>query len=235
MNDPFSDDETIFKPEWISWVDESEVPKDKSERAVICAYDPAYTEKDISDFTGWVTLYVSQRERDFGTIYVYEADEKRLSTGEKIDHIFLLESMHQPEAIGIEEVGAQSLSSSMVYIATKLGRYPNIYPMKAGSKSKLVRANSVSQLVQNGVVKFVRGKYPNFVAQLLSFKGDASEHDDMVDAFVYALKIAQSWHLPATETKTEQPLSRIQASRQFHAKGLIHPITGERMDKWKRA
>lgn len=230
FSDPYSDDETVFKPEWItnSFVDESELP-DPTSRSTIVSYDPAYTEKDLSDYTGWCVLAISNRERDFGTIYVDAVEQKRMSTGEKVDHILLMENIYRPEAIGIEEVGAQSLASSINYIATKLGRYPNIYPMKAGSKSKLVRAHSVEMLVQNGTVKFIKGKYPEFLNQLLSFKGDASEHDDMVDAFVYALKIAQSWHLPQTPAVEEPQYTKIQRKANARHRGVIHPVTGERM------
>lgn len=230
MGDPFSDEETVFKPEWfdVNWVSSGEIPGPK-EGATIVAYDPAYKEKEKNDFTGWAVIRVSQRISDFGRIYLIEANQAKMSHAEKINHIFLLQNQYQPEAIAVEEGGTQSFADSLNYVAILKQSYPNIISIPPGNKQKIVRAHSVSMLVQNGIVKFIRGAYPEFVTQLITFKGDSSEHDDMVDAFVYALKIAQQWHLPKPLPKPEVHLTRLQMMLKDSDKKTVHPITGERL------
>jgi hypothetical protein len=79
-------------------------------------------------------------------------------------------------------------------------------------------------------VRFITGKYPELIQQMLMFRGKDSEHDDMVDALVYALRRAQQIHLPKTIIKGGPEKTRIQAFLERKTKsGFVHPITGERM------
>lgn len=230
MNYPYEDDEAAFMLSWLRFVSPEEVPMG-AEASYIIAYDPAFKQKDMNDYTGWCVLAISRRDGDYGFIYVLEAGQSRMSTLQKMEHIFQMQVRFNPEAIVIEEDADKgTLRDFINHEAAKRGMYPNVLADGSAAKDKFSRALGIQGLIEAGTVRFISGKYPELIQQMLMFRGKESEHDDMVDALVYALRRAQQIHLPRSIIKTEPEKTRIQAFLERKTKaGFVHPITGERM------
>lgn len=207
QNQPHGKDDPIFRKEWIvtNEVEESAVPHDKDADTLI-AMDPAYGIKQVNDFTGWTIGKISLRKGpDFGCIYIQDASHDRLDTEKKVSLVFNLHAIYRPTAIFLEtDADKKQLHDNIIYRSQEFRVSPPIIPVESGGKDKALRASSVQALVSGGRVKFIRGKYPAFIDELLRFDGtDNCGHDDMVDAFVYLLKQCQVWYLPMAKPKEE--------------------------------
>jgi hypothetical protein len=201
--------------------------------------------EDVHDFTAWAEALVSKRAEDYGTVYIRMVNQAKMTTNEKAIHMIMQHVKYHPFAIGLEEETAQRyLGDHIRHVSMSMNAAPNIIPLHTKGKDKGARALSIQGLVQGGRVKFALGLYPAFIHQLINFtpqRGHNNSHDDMVDAFVWVLKLVQQWYFPKREQPAEdvipEELSKLQQYRMAHSEqpkeqpvkwssGRLHPITG---------
>lgn len=241
QGEPHGSNEPVIRPEWIAdnEIDECEVPL-QSECDVLIAYDPAYSVKTWADPTGWSELWVPQSGPYKHRFIVYDALDGKMTTQEKIDHIYMMQLLRSPKQISLEEDGDHGvLIQSILRESVARQSYPNVLAVKSGGKDKVTRASSVQALFQSGTVMFIRGKNQKAKEQLTRIQ-DPKYPDDIADAIVYNVKVAQTYYMPEAGSKApkkEVPLAvswrqqRFQEHLKNNAKGakLINPITGERI------
>lgn len=246
QNEPHGVDEPIFRMEWVraNEVQPWEVPA-PNEVDPIIAYDPAWRATELSDFTGWCEVWVSKRKKDKGFIYVWDWDQRKYTTDDFAQHI-VNRHVLPPFVLGhgVEvDANQKYLHDYLLQKMAIVGVAPNILPIESEGKDKAARAEAVQGLVQSGRVKFIAGKYPGAIDQMIHFcpRRRSNAHDDMVDAFVYALKVVQKWYFlqppgdaPQEIPQTVAEMRTAQIQDKFRAKltgkgGPKHicPITGQ--------
>lgn len=198
LNRPMSDEDRLFKEEWIEYYEDKELPEDLT---VAAGVDPA-TGKEHGDYSAIVVVGKDRR----GIIYVLETYVKKVSPQRFMEQLFEVYRRWKPKTIVFEEVAFQEVYKKFILEeASKRGIYLPIKGIKPRG-SKELRASKLSPLVENGLIKFKRNQ-KEVIEQLLNFPKGA--HDDGVDALVYAVeglelssvKIAPVKHPFAAQTK----------------------------------
>ena len=196
-NQPLLDEEQRIKPEWIRYW--RKAPTTAWPR--ILSIDLASTRGDKSDWTGVAVLAVrpdvaaDQPDIDTrGAVKVIDAFHAKLSFPAKVDLIRALRRRYKPFALVIERAsGGVELAEHL----TSTYGYPVDMIKPRGSKGD--RLDRVSPLVSSGVVELNPGLDPleglrtddtgDLVGELTGFP--LTEDDDVLDAFVHALRFCQ--------------------------------------------
>ena len=179
---PTSGSGEIFKKEWFRY---SPFPHRDNISKGIQVWDTAMTEKEESDYSACVTAYVT---RD--GIFIADVFRARLGFPD------LKQAMHNQydhwnSVFPISRIYIEhKVSGVSVLQSLKKDSYLPVMPLEKESlvgKSKVQRANAASGYVQSGRVIFpVNGTFlTDFENELFGFP--RGKHDDMVDAFVYAI------------------------------------------------
>ena len=176
MNEPLSDEDRMFREEWIQYYEPHEVGNLKIK---VMAIDPA-TGKSRGDYSAIVVVGKDEN----GIIYVLDAVAGRTSDLKFIETIIDRYQMWKPHSILFEEVAFQEIYKNMLMReASKRGIHLPIRPVKPRA-SKEMRIQKLSPLIENGLIRF-RKNQKLLIEQLLMFpKGD---HDDLPDALAYAV------------------------------------------------
>ena len=179
QNNPISSQDQLIKPYYLDGV------KIDEKIEVSClAIDPAISEKESSDERAF-TLF-GRTKNGFKEIY---SESGRWSVSEQIERILSIYEKYHPERIVLEEIAFQKIFRD---ILLKEARKKNIFlPISSAElgvgadkrpKDKVTRLIQVLPLFEQ---KLVEIKNPNLYNQLLVFPN--GDHDDLVDATVYAL------------------------------------------------
>lgn len=180
MNNPLANADTVFKVEWIEPYYVDKLPERK-ELDVLTAVDPAISKKDIADYTAIITVGIHKETKH---VYVLEVKAGRWSVYETVNEINATYQAWHPRSILIEEVQYQAALRQVLLKETRdKGFYLPVRQVQADA-DKVRRASNVSHFLEQGIVHMMP-HHEDFVEQLVSFPG--GDHDDMVDAFVYAL------------------------------------------------
>jgi predicted phage terminase large subunit-like protein len=149
---------------------------------VIVAVDPATTHGPESDETG---ITVGGRGED-GDLYVLASEGLRASPETWGSRVLSLYDEHYGAAIVAEtNQGGEMVSAVLRAVCARTGRtLPRVITIHA-KKAKVLRAEPVVAMYEQGRVHHV-GVFPVLEEQQTSFPV-ATEHDDRVDATVYAL------------------------------------------------
>ncbi len=176
MNEPLSDEDRMFREEWIQYYEPHEVGNLKIK---VMAIDPA-TGKSRGDYSAIVVVGKDEN----GIIYVLDAVAGRTSDLKFIETIIDRYQMWKPHSILFEEVAFQEIYKNMLMReASRKGIHLPIRPVKPRA-SKEMRIQKLSPLIENGLIRF-RKNQKLLIEQLLMFpKGD---HDDLPDALAYAV------------------------------------------------
>lgn len=146
--------------------------------------DLAISEKETADYTAVVTI---GRERNTGKLYVIEPIQIRGSVQEQLDLVQRLHQKYKYKGFGVETVAYQkAFAQLLIDNSRKTGVYIPVIEEEQ-DKDKVRRAVDISVHVENGTVLFNAG-YQEFMAQIVQFPKSA--HDDMVDAFTGAVRMA---------------------------------------------
>ncbi len=179
QNNPISLEEQPVKPEMIDGVTV------RGDKVFSClAIDPAISEKESSDYRGF-SLFERTTE-GFKEVY---SEKGRWGIDEQIERVINLYEAYKPDRVVIEEVAFQKVfrhilleksRKRQIFIpisTAELGVGENKRP-----KDKFTRLLSVIHLFEQRLVQI---KNPDLIEELLSFPH--GEHDDLVDATVFAL------------------------------------------------
>jgi len=146
-------------------------------KKIISAVDPAISIKDQADFTA---ITVIGKGED-GNLYCLDTVNKHLTFHQQIQEIQRIAMKWQVNGTVVENIGFQES------LLQELKRTSGIkvIPVKP-TRDKVSRLMSVSGFFENKKVHFLKNQN-TIVNQLLSFTGDGSDHDDLVDSITYAL------------------------------------------------
>ena len=179
MNEPVSDEDALFKADWIAYYTDAELPP-RSRLEIVMGVDPALG-KEKGDFSAYAVV---GKDRETGLIYVLETFARRVSPSQFAASIVNAFKRYEPKRIVFETVAFQEFyKDTIMREASKLGVHLPIKPIK-NSLSKKERIMRLVPLVENGLLKF-RENQKLLIDQLLMFpKGD---HDDLPDALEMAV------------------------------------------------
>ena len=189
MNEPLSEEDMVFKPDWIEYYQSLEIANKRLE--IITAVDPA-TGKAKGDYSAIITV---GKDKDSGIYYVLDAYADKISDLKLIEKIIEKFQIFKPKSIIFEAVAFQEIyKNQVIREASKRGVHLPIKPIKP-KVQKEVRIQKLSPLIENGLIKFKENQ-KLLIQQLLEFpKGS---HDDLIDA----LEMAISGFEAFTDTKS---------------------------------
>lgn len=183
----------VFRREWFKSYDPQSVQFQRLEREgfyTVTGFDGAESKADGADYSAVVTLSGTYGRN--GDIYVREAFRDHLTTKQGAERLFVnfdnwkqhktvVESRCKPPNVDaiIEEIHERE----RIY-----NTFLNLRQVKP-DKDKVRRAHAVQSIVQQGRVYFDLNDpgQQALLSELTMFTGDQKFHDDLVDAFVYAL------------------------------------------------
>ena len=140
--------------------------------------DPAVTSKNHSDATGIIVLGLHQN----GLVYVLREYELKERPAACMDVACGLYGLYVCDYIKAETNNGGDFIEEVLDSVN-----PNVaYEGIPSTKSKRNRARPVSAMTEKGKIRFIRGRTPILEKQLttVKFSGDASETEDVGDAFV---------------------------------------------------
>ena len=163
----------LVKEEWLSVVQ----PPSFAQTAM--GVDLAISRRQTADYTA--IAVVGQADEAYGNeLWVRSVVRGRFSFEEAKNTIIEMARQYMPIAVAVETVGYQG---AMLDELLKAG-LPAIAAETRGDK--VARFRPVESRYQRGLIHHVPGLAPEFTRELLAFP--ESEHDDQVDALVYALQ-----------------------------------------------
>jgi predicted phage terminase large subunit-like protein len=182
MNDTsLQESGVIFRYDWFNFYDKQQV-----NLKIYQGVDLAISKKDTADFFVILTLGIDNA----GNVYILDIYRKRgVSFNEQLGTVIKKAEEWKPLKIGIETTAYQAVLAQEV---SRLTLLPVIEIPT--SKDKVIRAQMRSGLVESGRVH-VRTFMHDFISELTMFDADA-EHDDMFDAFDFALTVAEGANVP---------------------------------------
>jgi predicted phage terminase large subunit-like protein len=160
-----------------AWLEASRVTEAPALTRVVVALDPAATVSQASDYTGLCAAGLGEN----GEFYVIRSVGVRLSpSGWAHKAIDWYDELAADKLVCEINQGGDMVSSTLRQVRPEL-------PIKVihASRGKQLRAEPIATLSEQGRVHLV-GRFPTLEDQLLSFPV-ANEHDDEVDALVYAI------------------------------------------------
>ena len=202
---------SVFKSEWIVWVDETTGMR----RLMGCAgVDLAIRKTETADYTSLfhVKLDPSWTHPDTllrGRFLIWDATVDRLNLAEKIALVLREHRKNRPAQILVEKTAAQALFLEQPQFAGV--PVEGVTP----TKDKLARASGLLTYFQQGRIAFVQRSGANAercsehmqagIHQLMDFKGDGTTADDAVDALVYAVEaVSTRWTAPVDIAQTDE-------------------------------
>jgi predicted phage terminase large subunit-like protein len=173
---PITAEGQIIKDGWISRIEAEKCPPfDLTWMAVDCAF----SEKEMADETAICVASLSHQNPSI--IYIREIITGRLGFPDLIAKVKHLYSYYDVRMLCIEKAAS---GQSLIQVLKKEARIP-IEEMKP-LKSKTIRLQAVSPVMEFGRVKFVEGEWIDpFVRELTTFP--FVKHDDRTDSFTWAL------------------------------------------------
>lgn len=193
LNEPITQAERMVKEDWIRKVpipliegrDENGNPK-----RLVDAYgaiDPAISEKQTADYSAVATAL---RQGETGRIIIADVTRGHYSFTEQIRLIMRKHGDWKYQLFGIETVAYQRALKQEL---DRLGAVDNCYVPTTEMRpdtDKVRRFMSILPFIENGTVAFSETLPREFYDELMAFPN--GDHDDMVDAVVYAVQIAMS-------------------------------------------
>jgi predicted phage terminase large subunit-like protein len=163
----------LVKREMITYIDSSQVPRDLK---IGMGVDLAISKSDSADYTA---IAVVGYDKESGRRYVLDIWRGKIGFHEVVGAVNALATKWNPTRINIEAVQYQ------VAVVQELLRKTSL-PVKGvkPDRDKVTRFHGMLARYEQLLVTHVRGLEPSFEQELLSFP--EGNHDDMVDALVYA-------------------------------------------------
>jgi predicted phage terminase large subunit-like protein len=187
----------VFRSEWFKSYDptDRQFDEDKRNSLYTCVgMDCAESKADQADYTALVTLAATPGKEP--RIYCLDARKGHWTTKEGAEQPFQLLREYQQHWTGVEtrvkdntdQTGGDAMIREIRERQSTYGQHVNLHPIRP-VHDKVTRAMHVQSLCQQGLVRFnMQDKGQQWLLdELTMFTGDQNYHDDLVDAFVYAL------------------------------------------------
>lgn len=184
-NKPIEDTEALFKSEWIQLYKRSELRGDE-DFFKVASLDPAFTTKDISNYSGLVLLGIDRKDPE-NRIRVLKAYNEKLSLSQLVDKIFDINDDEKPMFFAVEFHSIQKiLKTYLIQEGNRRKKHIPIYPCYS-DRDKRRRALSITSVLEQKKVFFDITDIPQkeLIEQLLTYP---PKYDDLLDAFVYGIR-----------------------------------------------
>ena len=142
--------------------------------------DLAISKKENADYTAISLIGIDQE----GRVWIVYCDRRRVSFREAVEWIKHIAARHRPVKIGIEDVQYQAALIQELQETTNLP----IHGLKPRG-DKLTRASGLIARYERGLVYHSETLSQDYLREILTFSAN-NEHDDMVDATVYAYMLS---------------------------------------------
>jgi predicted phage terminase large subunit-like protein len=187
LNDPAHEDARSFDMSWLRYYKTFPPLNERNEtQAVRCvtAIDPAISQKKHGDFTAIVTLGTDTKRN----IYCADARRGKWGIDEMIDNVFEVHRTWKSQRVGLESVMFQK---ALMYPFREAMRRENVrmnlVELRPSSQiSKEARIMSLHEYFANGSI-WLNKNHRELLAEIRGFP--AIVHDDLLDAFSYALQM----------------------------------------------
>lgn len=168
----------IFQIDWMPEIEYKDLPRNMR---IYIGVDLAVAEKELSDFFAMVAIGVCGED-----VYVLDCFERRIPFPQQVEKILEWNRKFEPVRIGIECNAYQAaLATHLKTINTSL-RIKRIYT----EKDKVTRAWKLSAIMEDGRVKFLKGRCGHLIDHLVLFPGH--RYKDLFDALDNAILTATS-------------------------------------------
>ena len=187
LNLPYSDEDAIFKSEYMTFYDEKDLLDDKGRMIPLehlGFWDVAVTGR--GDYNAIITL---GRDRRTGIFYVRDAWAKKCNMHEalKVAEGKVLE--YEYHTFGVETIQAQwSMYQQLKVNLSKLGYFKTRLKSVQPRTKKEIRIESLEPLVEAGKIRF-KPQHRLLIEQLELFQHGA-DHDDLPDALASCVEMA---------------------------------------------
>lgn len=206
MNEPINDDTSIFKQDWLDRntygeeEGEEHLPP-RVELEVRMAVDPQAGESDMADFLG---ICVVGRSKVTGKRYVLHAEKFKGSIDKQVEKVDAIYTKWNPVLLGVEKVMNQT---ALFQLLRAKGKY-RLRALSPAGQDKVERAKLIEPLVELGFIKF-SPYHIDLYNELIQFPN--GEHDDLVDAFVYANSMFAGTGVKSKGQKLQPPRKKVPA------------------------
>lgn len=186
----------VFRREWFRYYEKGTALYDRLRAGgmqVVIAMDSAFSLKKGADYTAIVTLGVTREPEP--RFYVLDVFRGQVTIPSAAEWLYTTANQYHADLVFIEsdKVNPPEDNDAMVLefkrVMTQHGRKFNL-EWEHPQQDKVSRAFSVQGLVQNGRVLFDKTDANQLMLmnEMEMFTGDKKFHDDMVDAFVHAVR-----------------------------------------------
>lgn len=144
--------------------------------------DLAISESERADYSVFIVAGIDESRN----IHILDVIRARMDAREIVDELIMLQRIHDPEVIGIEEMQvAKAIGPFLREEMIKTGVFLNLAMLKHGGKDKIQRARSIQARMRAHTVFFDKSGdwYSLFEDEVTKFP--RATHDDQVDAFAY--------------------------------------------------
>ena len=144
--------------------------------------DLAISESERADFSVFILAGVDENK----VIHIKDVIRERMDGREIVDTLLQLQTIYDPEAVGIEEMQvSKAIGPFLREEMVKNNTYLSLVKLKHGGKDKTTRSRSIQARMRAHGVKFNKEAdwFANFENECLTFP--RGKHDDQVDAFAY--------------------------------------------------
>lgn len=172
--------------EWIRWYDEKDLPPDPElEKGAGC--DTATSKSNHADNMSLVEVL---RDTINGYIFIDDVFCDKVSVRAFAKHVSNRHLIRSFQSIRLESNNAgEAIKQRIDEIGIEDKTYPPVVPVVT-STDKMIRFLEWQHLIENGTVRFRRGKkkVAELVEHLINFDGTGSDVDDDIDAAGFAIK-----------------------------------------------
>lgn len=193
LNDPIDIDTVEFKPHWFKTFVMNDVLAGKLAKcAALMSVDPAFRLKQTNDNSGLVIT----KTTDDNSVYILEAEKKKLNPQGLLEEIFRLYDAYKPYKVLIETVSAQIV---LIPLLQEEMRKRNVYfqieeVKPSTNETKAARIRSLVPHYANGRI-FHAQHLKDLEQELLEFP--RGTHDDVIDALSYQSTYWKGIHIAA--------------------------------------
>jgi predicted phage terminase large subunit-like protein len=182
QNNPIPEQDATFKRETFQTYDPLDIRGKEMIR--IMTIDPAISLDKAADYTGIVTCGIDT----FGNIFILDIWRGRVLPAELINKVFEIYENFKPNHVGIETVAYQkALAYSIREQMNQRRRYLPIEEIQPHERSKDQRIKGLQPLYENRKVFHPKDHRMKFYFEQELVEFPRGGHDDMIDAFSYAL------------------------------------------------
>lgn len=184
LNDPVPEEDAIFKRSWFHYYEADDVRGKLFNKFLLI--DPAISLSKDADYTAMIVVGVDE----YNNLFILDVVRARLSPSDIINQIFRLRDLWHLQDVAMEQVAFQKAIGYSLRDDIRFKKQPfHITELKPNERSKDTRIKGLQPLYENGKVFHNKQLANNIYLEDELVRFPRSSHDDLIDAFAYALDI----------------------------------------------